>query len=155
VREALWGGPGFNRANPFYQEIQKINAVRANSPALRYGRQYFLPLSGNMVNFAVSSTLPSVIAFSRILNDEEVVIVYNSYNGPLPLLYIIVDGTLNPAGSVFRLLYSNNPNALLPQPVKVAANNVTVAEVDGSTGYGPVSVLAVQLGPTEVQVLSR
>jgi glycosidase len=155
VREALWCGPGFGRTNPFYQEIKNINAMRAKSPALRYGRQYFRPISGNMVNFAVSTSFPSVIAFSRILNDEEVVVVYNSYNGPLPPLYIIIDATLNPVDSAFRLLYSNNPNPQASQPVQVAANNVIVAEVDGSTGFGPVTVLALQLGATEVQVLSR
>jgi len=155
VREALWGGPGFDPTNPFYQEIQKINAMRANSPTLRYGRQYFRPISGDRANFAVSTSMPSVIAFSRILNDEEVVVIYNSFNGPLPLLYIIVDATLNPAGSAFQLLYSNNAKPTASQPVQVVANNVTVAEVDGTTGNGPVSVLPVQLGATEVQVLSR
>jgi hypothetical protein len=31
---------------------------------------------------------------------------------------------------------------------------VTVAEVDGSTGYGPLSVLPVSLQPGEVQILA-
>jgi len=41
VREALWGGPGFNEGAPFYHEIQKIAAVRGSHAPLRYGRFYF------------------------------------------------------------------------------------------------------------------
>jgi glycosidase len=48
VREALWGGPGFNTANPFYVQIQQIAAVRAAQAALRYGRFYFRPISGEL-----------------------------------------------------------------------------------------------------------
>jgi glycosidase len=154
VREALWGGPGFNQTNPFYQEIQKITALRAQSPALRYGRQYFRPISGDQSHFAVSTSNSGITSFSRILNDEEVIVLYNSYWGAVGTIYVIVDGKLNPAGSTLRLRYSNTPGTAAPQPVRVL-NNVTVAEVDGSTGYGPISVVPVQLGPTEVQILSR
>jgi glycosidase len=38
VREALWGGPGFNKSSFFYQQIRRIAAVRDARPALRYGR---------------------------------------------------------------------------------------------------------------------
>src|SRR5262249_49404534 len=47
VREALWGGPGFNTNSSFYQNIQSINQVRSQRPALRYGRFYFRPVSGD------------------------------------------------------------------------------------------------------------
>src|SRR5207302_5962819 len=66
VREALWGGPGFNPGNPFYRAIQQIAAVRAAQAALRYGRFYFRPLSGDGTNFGVSTFSPGAVAFSRI-----------------------------------------------------------------------------------------
>ena len=48
VREALWGKPNaFDRDHPFYQAVRQVSAMRENQPALRYGRQYFRPISGN------------------------------------------------------------------------------------------------------------
>jgi glycosidase len=44
VREALWGGPGFDESSPFYQAISDIGAVRTKQAALRYGRFYFRPV---------------------------------------------------------------------------------------------------------------
>ena len=72
VREALWGGPGFSQASPFYIGIQKIAKVRSEQAALRYGRFYFRPVSGDGVNFGISGFPHGVLAFSRILNDQEV-----------------------------------------------------------------------------------
>jgi glycosidase len=54
VREALWGGPGFVEGSKFYGEIQKIAKVRSEQAALRYGRFYFRPLSGDGRNFGIS-----------------------------------------------------------------------------------------------------
>ena len=68
VREALWGKPGgFDRDHPFFQAIRQVSAVRQQQPALRYGRQYFRPISGNGVQFGMSTFAPGVLAFSRIL----------------------------------------------------------------------------------------
>lgn len=78
VREALWGGPGFDGQSSFYQDIQQIATVRAQQSALRYGRFYFRPLSADGVNFGVSGFPQGVIAFSRILNDQEVVLAANT-----------------------------------------------------------------------------
>jgi glycosidase len=69
VREALWGRPGaFDETDPFYVALRSIARVRAQNPALRYGRQYFRPVSGDGKSFAPSNFTPGVLAFSRILN---------------------------------------------------------------------------------------
>ena len=44
VREALWGGPGFDTQSFFYRAIERIAKVRSERPALRYGRFYFRPV---------------------------------------------------------------------------------------------------------------
>jgi hypothetical protein len=49
-------------------------------------------------------------------------------------------------------LYSNKPNPASASPVKTLSP-VTIAEVDGSTGSGPVNVTHVKLKAMEVQVL--
>ena len=47
VREALWGSPGFQQDSFYYQQISRISEARASTPALRYGRFYFRPISGD------------------------------------------------------------------------------------------------------------
>ena len=79
VREALWGiAPTFPRTGLFYTEIQQVAAVREAQPALRYGRFYFRPISGDSVNFGISPFPAGILAWSRILNDQEILIVANT-----------------------------------------------------------------------------
>src|SRR6266508_1455240 len=79
VREALWGkANAFDRAHPFYTAIERLAGIRRSQPALRYGRQYFRPISGDGVHFGISTSGPGVLAFSRILNDQEVLVVANT-----------------------------------------------------------------------------
>jgi glycosidase len=156
VREAIWGGPGFNGESDFYQHIQQIATVRAQQSALRYGRFYFRPLSGDGVNFGVSGFPQGVIAFSRILNDQEVVVAANTNLTQSQQLDVIIEIMLSSEGDTFEVLYSNQSGPQAPQPVRIALQGtVTVQEVDGSTGTGPLHVIRVSLQPMEVQILRR
>ncbi|MDR3633263.1 MAG: alpha-amylase family glycosyl hydrolase [Isosphaeraceae bacterium] len=155
VRECLWASPsGFDEHSSFYQQIQAMADVRGSQPALRYGRFYFRPLSGDGVNFGLSSFPHGVLAFSRILNDEEVLVVANTSIDTGLSLDVIVDGSLNAPGAVFRVLYSNKATPAAPAPV-AQKTGVTVQEVDGSIGHGPLSTVRVTLAPMEVQYLGR
>jgi len=156
VREALWGGPGFDESSDFYQHIQQITAVRAQQSALRYGRFYFRPLSGDGMTFGVSGFPQGVIAFSRILNDQEVVVAANTNPTQTQQLGLIVEIMLSSNGDAFDVLYSNQARPQAPQPVRVLPQGtVTVHEVDGSIGTGPLHVIGVNLRPMEVQILRR
>ena len=156
VREALWGGPAFNQGNEFYQHIQQIAAVRARQSALRYGRFYFRPLSGDGVTFAVSGFPQGVLAFSRILNDQEVVVAANTNFTQSQQLDVIVEIVLSSEGDVFEVLYSNQDGPQAPQPVRLVPQGApTVHEVDGSIGTGPLHVIRLNLRPMEVQILRR
>jgi glycosidase len=156
VREALWGGPGFNQANPFYQQIKNMAAVRATQAALRYGRFYFRPISGDQRTFGISSFSPGVLAFSRVLNDQEVVTVANFSTTRAQTVSVIVDATLSTPGDKFDLLYSNQPAPTAPSGVsQLASGAVTINEVDGSQGSGPVNILIVTLQPMEAQILRK
>jgi glycosidase len=156
VREALWGGPGFDESSDFYQHIQQITAVRAQQSALRYGRFYFRPLSGDGATFGVSGFPQGVIAFSRILNDQEVVVAANTNPTQTQQLDLIVEIMLSSNGDAFDVLYSNQARPQAPQPVRVLPQGtVTVHEVDGSIGTGPLHVIGVNLRPMEVQILRR
>jgi len=156
VREALWGGPGFGQNVAYYQHISQIAAVRRESPALRYGRFYFRPISGDGQQFGASTFLNGTLAFSRILMDQEIVIVANTDTVNPCTVYVIVDITLNNPGDQLRILYSNKQQPQAPSAVEqFAAGTVWVQETDGTTGTGPLNCIHVTLAPLEVQILGR
>jgi glycosidase len=156
VREALWGGPGFAQNSAYYQHISQIAAVRRTSPALRYGRFYFRPISGDGQHFGVSTFLNGTLAFSRILMDQEVVVVANTDPVNRCSLQVIVDITLNNPGDTFRILYSNKQQPQAPSAVQqLSGSAISVLETDGSTGRGPLNCISVALAPLEVQILGR
>jgi glycosidase len=156
VREALWGGPGFAQNSPYFQHISQIAVVRRGSPALRYGRFYFRPISGDGQHFGVSTFLNGTLAFSRILMDQEVVIVANTDPINPCAVRVIVDITLNNPGDQFRILYSNKLQPQTPSAVQqLREGSVLVQETDGTTARGPLNCISVQLAPLEVQILGR
>lgn len=155
VREALWGAPrAFDREHPFYRAIRAVSELRAAWPVVRYGRFYFRPLSGDGVHFGISTFVGGVLAYSRVLNDEETLIVANTAARGTFTGSVIVDANLNPAGTTFRVLYSNREPAVLPGPVR-STGPVEILEVDGTVSGGPASVLPVVVGPMQVVVFGR
>jgi glycosidase len=156
VREALWGGPGFDRANPFYEALKNIASVRRQQPALRYGRQYFRPVSGDFHVYGVSPFPGGILAFSRILNDAEIITVANTSGTTKLTVEVIIEGQLSRQDDVYRVLFSNQKQPAAPDPVVLRpAGSVEVHEVDGSIGTGPLHVLRVTLAPMEVQILGH
>lgn len=152
VREALWGkANAFNRDHPFYKVIQQISQVRAAEPALRYGRQYFRPISGDGFHFGPSIFDGGVTAFARILNDREVVVVANAFTGSSDFAgEVLVDRSLNPEGTVYEILYSNKSNPVAPQPVR----SHDQSNINGQDATGPIHVLPVTVRPMEIQILA-
>jgi glycosidase len=166
VREVLWGRTdaagrpnGFDTSHPLYRAVQEIARVRAGQPALRYGRQYFRQVSGNGTEFAISPFPSGVLAFSRILNDAEVLVVAatsttHGFQGE-----VILDHELNPDKASYRVLYSNKkdvggskaPGTVVDKP----RGSVTIHEIDGSVTSGPARALPVELLATEIQILGR
>lgn len=153
VREAMWGiAPGFPENTFFYLALQQILAVRANEPALRYGRFYFRPISTDSVHFSISGAAGGILAWSRILNDQEVVVLANTNTTASQSVDVILDIRLSTPGATLRILYSNKVNPTAPDPIRTL-NQVIVTEVDGSTGFGPLHSTRITLQPMEVQVL--
>ena len=87
VRECMFGGQWgafdttgqhfFNPAAPLYSGIADVATVRAAQPALRYGRQYFREISGNGRDFGHPLDGRCTLAYSRILDTEEVLVALN------------------------------------------------------------------------------
>jgi glycosidase len=157
VREALWGKPAaFDRGMPFYQAISHLTALRNKTPALRYGRHYFRPHSGDGVHFGISTSAQGVLTFSRILNDIEIVVVANTNTLDGWTGQVIIDLSLNPKNTAYTVLFSNKANPDAPGPVvEKPSGSVEITEVDGSITHGPIRVLPVNLHPMELQILGK
>jgi glycosidase len=156
VREALWGkDDAFDESHPFYVAVRELSRLRAEHPALLYGRQYFRPISGDGSTFGLSTFESGVLAFSRILNDEEVVVVANTHTESGRTLFVIVDSALNSIGSPYRVAFTNKSSSAEPEPVAERPQGVTIHEANGTTGGGPASVVKVRLAPMEAQILVR
>jgi hypothetical protein len=152
VREALWGRPdAFDETDPFYVALRDIVGVRAQNPALRYGRQYFRPVSGDGKNFGPSPFSPGVIAFSRILNESETVVVANADITSGVELAVLVDSVLNPVGTGFATVFSSagNPQICPVEEITDAAVN------DQGSSRGSVHAIRVTLAAGEARILAR
>lgn len=86
-----------------YRKIGAIAAARRAFPALQVGRQYLRPTSNFNGPFAIPSP-GELIAWSRILSDEEVLCVVNSHGREARGADVVVDASLNPAGAALSVL---------------------------------------------------
>jgi len=110
VREAMFSlndltTNALNKSNEIYQEISKLATLRKNSAVLKFGRMYMRESSPDGKIFQLPVSPESMLSFSRILYDEEMLIVYNDSLTQDDEEYIAVDRYLNPEGSVFRYCY--------------------------------------------------
>ncbi len=113
VREAMFSPDdttinALNKEGRIYQEISKVANIRADSAVLKFGRMYMRESSHDGKNFTLPVFHDSMLAFSRILYDEEMLIIYNDSRTSDDEEYICVDRHLNPAGSVFRFCYGDH-----------------------------------------------
>jgi glycosidase len=153
VREALWGKPNaFDVNHPFYKAINRLSEIRNAQPALRYGRLYFRPISGDGVHFGMSSFAPGVLAFSRILNNQEILIVANTDTQGDFQGHVLVDSFINSDGEQYRVL--NDSSGATPGPLETRSG-LEIQEMDGGVTAGPARMIRVNLRPMEVQILAR
>jgi glycosidase len=159
VREALWGkANAFDPHHPFYRTIQQLSAIRSKQPALRYGRQYFRPISGDGANFGFSNYTSGVLAYSRVLSDLEAVVIANTDNQSAWSGEVIVDYTLLPGEFTFELQFSNKRATEGFYPIQVTEKpqgTVQIVQLNGETTNGPARVIHVELLPGEVQIWSK
>jgi glycosidase len=109
LRRALFdkASPGRNLLNTnsaIYKEIAAIaNAVRER-PALRFGRMYYRPISGDGVGFGLPFGTEYTLAFSRLLYGRELLVAYNvSAVGRNDR--VVVDSELHKPGDTMTYLF--------------------------------------------------
>jgi glycosidase len=109
VRECMFGGQWgafnssgqhfFNPDNTIYQGIRAVAQVREQQAALRYGRQYFRETSQDGGQFSPAIQPGGVLAWSRILDTEEVLVVMN-LDAQDNTRFVTVDSRLSAAGGI-------------------------------------------------------
>jgi hypothetical protein len=150
-----FGTAGFHcfvEDHPAYVRIAVLNALRSEYPVLRYGRQYLRPISFLGRPFDVYGP-GEIVAWSRILDDEEVVCVLNAHGTEARGADVLVDTHLNQPGSSMTVVLNTaeaaNPsgyNGLQP----VGSSLVVQRKTDGKAF---VEIRDVE--PSEVVVLTN
>jgi len=96
----------FSNTHVLHQYLRDIATRRSLEPALRYGRQYFRPCSEDGINFTHSPYNGGILAFSRILNDRDLLIVVITSVSITNTVHFIVDKNLNAGGKVWNVPFS-------------------------------------------------
>jgi glycosidase len=120
------GAHCFNSASAAYVRIAALADIRNHFPVLRYGRQYERQISNFNAPFAPAQP-GELIAWSRILDDEEALCVVNGHGTQARGGDVVVDSALNSA----------NPNNPTPQ-FTVVANSAQAAAGAAYSGAHPI-----------------
>jgi hypothetical protein len=95
-----------------------------------------------------------VVAFSRLLNDQEVIVIANTSLDSGFAGEVIVDAFLNQDNAPCNLVFSNIPNPQQPGRVRTrGVGTVRIQEAEGGVTNGPARTVRVDLRPAELQVL--
>ncbi len=131
----------FDPTSASYRRIAALLELRKQIPCLRHGRQYPRPIAYLGYPFAVHGP-GELIAWSRILDDEEVLCIVNGHGTEARGGDVLVDATLNPPGSEMQVLLNSaqagNPNGYgggysvgTFVPVRRAVQGIAYIEIRG------------------------
>jgi glycosidase len=152
VREALWGrGPtAFDRTHFLFQQIKALAHLRGDEPALRYGRLYFREVSGNGQDFGHSRGPGGIVAFSRILNESEVIVLANT-NFAQPFTgFVLRDSDIARQQQSMTIGYSNRGST---GSLRVQMLQGRVVQADGTMTPASIAALPIRLQPMEAQII--
>ena len=141
----------FDENNPAYVRITALTALRQEYPILRGGRQYLRPISFLGQPFAVYGP-GEIVAWSRILDDEEAVCILNAHGEASRGADVLVDASLNAPGSAMTVVL-NTAEAADPAGYRgthPAGSRLPVHK----TAEGKTYVSIRDVPPSEVVVLA-
>lgn len=142
----------FDENHPVYRRIAAMTALRSAYPALRQGRQYQRPISFLGYPFGRYGN-GEVIAWSRILDDEEILCVLNPHATELRGADVLVDAQLNPPGSRMTLLLNSLETATQAPSSGAHPCGSELAVQRATNGIAFVEIR--NLAPAELLVLSN
>ena len=97
------GSHCFDANFPTYRRIAALAAARKQFPVLRQGRQYLRPSSVFGLPFSLRGP-GEIVAWSRILSDEEALCIVNAHGTQQRGGDVLVDAALNPPGSALTVV---------------------------------------------------
>jgi glycosidase len=142
----------FDEGSPAFVRIAALTALRQEYPVLRYGRQYLRKIALFDWPFAVHGP-GQLVAWSRILDDQEALCVVNAHGTENRGARIVVDAALNPPGSALTVIL-NSAQAAGSQGfggTHRVGSRLAVQRTEDGTTYVEVS----DLPPSEVLVLTN
>jgi len=136
LREAMFGGNFgafesrerhfFNEDCTIYKELSAILAIRKEKIALRRGRQFLRPISGNGEHFGLPSMvgveIRSIVPWSRIFNNQEMLLAINTDYFMPKTAWVTIDNSLHNTGNKLKCIYSTDKGQI-DQDVTVEARN--------------------------------
>ena len=94
--------------------------------ALRRGRQYLRSISGDGVNSGlpalVGDQIRSIVAWSRLFNDEEILLAINTDPNQPRTAWVTIEDELHQERDMLRRLYATDPDGS-PETLTVEARN--------------------------------
>jgi glycosidase len=115
-RSAGSTGDDFNQKSPIYRHISALARARKSYPALSKGEQFIRWSDPNG---------PGIFAFSRIYENEEVVVVINTSNQPKTETWW-VDASLNAHGEIYKDLLDREYKTAIHSPTDGRGSQMTV-----------------------------
>lgn len=120
LRECMFGGAFgpfrssnrhvFNEKTKIYQQIMSMTDLRKRYIELRRGRQYLRQISGNGFDFSypqkLAGRMSTVIAWSRIFNNNEILIAINTNAHESLSAWVTIDDYLHNSGDKLKCLYA-------------------------------------------------
>ena len=140
----------FDPSSPAYVRIAALTTLRRRLPVLRSGRQYLRPTSFLGRPFAVHGP-GELMAWSRILDDEEAVCIVNPHGTESRGADVLIDASLNAIGSSLTVVANTAEAAHSGSPGHVVGSTVPVER----RADGGVFVAIRDVGPSETVVLTN
>ncbi len=115
VRECMFSLHDFNAnvLNPessIYKAISAIAGFRKTSAILKFGRMYMRETSSDGISFHLPDCPKCTLAFSRVLFNEEILVVYISSTSDAKVEYIQIDYRINKNSICMKSIYGHENN---------------------------------------------
>jgi glycosidase len=112
VRESMFSPTDYtvnvlNQQSHIYKSIAAIANLRKTSFILKFGRMYMREISSDGIHFHFPDCPKCTLAFSRVLFNEEILIVYNSSVCDAKVEYIEIDYRINKNSNNMKALYGH------------------------------------------------
>ncbi len=140
----------FDDQHPAYLRISQLAELRKKYPVLRFGRQYIRPISFLDAPFDVYGN-GEILAWSRILDEEEAVIIINVNGREKRGARILVDSSLNFQDSTFKILGNTSIHSEDYQPIYQEEDMLRVQELGSGLKY----IEIFNINPCEVIILNN